>query len=545
MDIKERMKFLHSFIKPQVGNITVAGILEIITIICSVSIPYFLADMISNLEGKHVTIEVLLKNFFIVVMLYCIWDVCNVIIDIRFSIINKTIENNIRSFCYERIFNSKTILVEKESEGEIINKLLKDTERLEKAFFNVFYFIVSIIHIIAIILAMLRISVLATVIISTLFVILILLQKMFSSQLKENYSKYKVSEEYLFKDLKNFIAGFMNIKILGLEKKCISILNQRNIKNLNNYKKLEKISSIYTNLNFFVLSIFRVSSLLVGGIIYITSKAIHIGDIFAIYTYAIQLTTQLKTIVEINITLKDMEISLDRILNFINKFESSDDVIDSNFRIHNISAKGINFKYNQNYIFKNMQFNIEKNDIVAIKGRNGSGKTSLVKLICGFYNVENLFINEIAQDKLSEKQILSRVAYVPQNIYLFPGTIMDNISCFGKKTKEYVYKICKDLNIHEKILSLNDGYNTIINDKNLNLSGGEKQIISIARALLKDSDILVLDEINSALDFKMEENIINNIRKYYKNKIVLIISHKDKILEECNKIIDIDQFKVY
>lgn len=544
MRSKKNLKFLYKFIKPQTPNIIFATVLEFLTILCSVFIPYLLGGMLSSLENSTATVNLLVKRFFIVILLYFIWDLCNILISIRFSVINKTIENNIRTFCYEKLFNSNMVLFEKESEGEIINKLLKDTESLEKAFFNFFYLIVSLVHILVLIVAMLRVNEIATLIVCSLFIFLILLQKIFSHKLKNNYSKYKISEEDLLKDLKNFISGFMNIKILGLEEKCISILNKRNTKNLINYKKLTKTSSIYSNISFFVLSIFRASSVLIGGLIYILDHTIHIGDIFTIYSYAIQLTSQLKIIIEINIILKDIDTSLNRILNFISKFEVDDKEIDLNFKINSICARDINFKYNENYIFKNMKFNVNKNDIIAIKGRNGSGKTSLMKLICGFYHVDNLFLNEIPQNILTEKQILNRVAYVPQNIYLFPDSIINNISCFGKTSKESVYKICKDLNIHEKIISLENGYDTIINDKNLNLSGGEKQIICIARALLKDSDILLLDEINSALDSSMEENIINNIKKYYKDKIVFIISHKDKILEQCNKVINIDDFKV-
>lgn len=535
--------FLFRFIKPQYKSIVLLSLLELVTIVVSVTIPYFLSTTINSLENNFATVSSLLRNFLIIVILYLIWDAINIFSNIKFAVVNKDIQKGLRKFCYEKIFNSSISLVESKSEGEIIQKLLKDTDKLEKAFTNLFYLIVSIIHIIALLIAMLCINKVVTLILLSFFIFIILIQRIFSSRLKNAYLNYKFSEEELMKTFKNFLSGFMNIKIFSLERKCLNILDETCNENLKNHRKINEISSLYSNLNFFIVSIFRISSLIIGDFIYILNKSISIGQIFAIYSYAIQMTTQLRSIIDMDIILKDIETSLGRVESFIAEFESPEIYTDMNEPINKITANNVNFKYKDNYIFKDLSFEFNKNDVVGIIGRNGSGKSSLMKVLCGFYKVDNMLFNATPQSQLNESSILKKISYVPQHIYLFPESIMANISCFGRLSEEDVYKVCKDLNIHNKILSLPEGYDTILDEKNSNLSGGEKQVICIARALLKESDILILDEITSALDTSMEENIIENIKKYYANKIVFIISHKDNIFKQCTHMINIDDYK--
>ena len=116
-------------------------------------------------------------------------------------------------------------------------------------------------------------------------------------------------------------------------------------------------------------------------------------------------------------------------------------------------------------------------------------------------------------------------------------TVLDNLTCFKNMDIEKVYEVCQSIGLHEKIMKLPDGYMTMVDEKNMNLSGGEKQLIAVARALLKEADILILDEINSALDPETENELLKNIQTYFKNKIVFIISHREKIFNMCDQII--------
>jgi ABC-type multidrug transport system fused ATPase/permease subunit len=265
---------------------------------------------------------------------------------------------------------------------------------------------------------------------------------------------------------------------------------------------------------------------------------VNIGQIFTLNTYAIQMTYELRTIIEIDIILRDIKTSFTRIIAFLNEFKMADDgkgtVID---RIERITFKDVSFEYEGKKLFNNLNFDFKKGTVVGIKGQNGSGKTTLTYLICGFYKPKGIFVNGVSNQFISESEMMRHTSYVLQNVHLFPATVLDNLTCFKKMDIEKVYEVCQSIGLHEKIMRLPDGYMTMVNEKNMNLSGGEKQLIAVARALLKEADILILDEINSALDPETENELLKNIQTYFKNKIVFIISHREKIFNMCDQII--------
>jgi ABC-type multidrug transport system fused ATPase/permease subunit len=444
----------------------------------------------------------------------------------------------IRCFCYEKILNANIVMIQGRSEGEIITKVIRDTEKLEKAFSNLFALGMSIARTIALITMLIITNAVLASVIVFLFCIIVLIQKISSKSLKQYYITYKNSEEKLLSDFKNQIAGFFTIKVFSLEDKSLSILKERNEKNLKNHIGTSRKVSIVKNMNFFISSIFTISTVFLGGLLYI-GKRINIGQIFSMYTYSIQLASELRNIIEVDIILKDITSSFKRIIDFSREFDNNNENTDKIEDIDKVEFRNVNFMHGEKVIFSDLNFKASKNQIVGLRGQNGSGKTTLTYLICGFYKPEGVLINDIPIQSFSEKEILKNVSYVLQNTFLFPTSIMDNLTCFGEIDKEKVYEVCKRLGIHEKIMTFSEGYNTIVNEKNLNLSGGEKQLIALARAILKESDILILDEMNSAMDESVEDKIYENIKEFFRNKIVFIISHRQKLFDMCDYIIDL------
>ncbi len=508
-------------------------------------IPNILGNVIHSLEENSAHCIYLLRNFIIVTITYIIWNVSSAISEINFEIVNKSIENDIRFFCYENVLKSNISILQRKSEGEIITKVIRDTEKVEKAFSNLFSLSQAIIHSLSLVVIMFWVNEILAFIVVFLFMAVIVILRISSKSLKSLYKKYKKSEESLLKDLKNHISGIFTIRVFSLENKIVNLLRKRNEENLKNHTTINKKVHIIRNLNFFISSMFRVSTVFIGGLLYMIRK-INIGQIFKIHTYSIHLANLLRRIIETDIILKDIVTSFNRIIEFIDEFKNEkSECVKRLESISKIEFKDVTFQYNDRKLFSELSFYANKNQIIGIKGQNGTGKTTLTYLICGFYKPEGVYINDVSSKYLNEKRILERVSYVLQDTHLFPVTVMENLTCFGNIPEEKVYEICKMLDIHEKILGFSNGYDTMINEKNLNLSGGEKQLLSIARAMLKDSDVLILDEINSALDVKMEGKILNNLKKYFKDKIVFIISHRERVYNLCDFIIDLDDIKSY
>lgn len=532
------IKNFYNFLRKYKDKILIVLVLNIFSIFCSLLIPYILGNVIHSLENKEVTAKLLLNNFLIVFILYIGWDISVGIKDVIFEKVNKSMENDIRAFCHEKVLNSNMSMIQGKSEGEIINKLIRDTEKLEKAFSNLFTLAMSITRIIGLAIMLIVTNGTLSIFILILFVIIIIIQKLCTKSLSQHYSKYKISEERILNNLKSQISGFMTIKVLSLEKKAVEIFEENNNETLEYHIKTSKKVSIVKNINYFISSMFSISVIFIGGLFYLINK-INIGEIFSMYTYSIQLAAELRSVIDMDIILKDIFLSFNRVMDFANKFDYDSNDFQPINEINNIEFKEVDFQYDNKEIFSNLSFDAKKGDVIGLRGKNGSGKTTITYILCGFYKPEGVFINNKSISSFSEKGIVKNISYVLQNTFLFPTTIMNNLTCFGRVEESKVYEVCKKVGIHDKILSFPDGYNTVVNDKNLNLSGGEKQLISLARALLKESDVLILDEINSAVDSSIEDDLFNNIEEFFKDKIVFIISHRENVFNMCNKTIDL------
>jgi ABC-type multidrug transport system fused ATPase/permease subunit len=217
-----------------------------------------------------------------------------------------------------------------------------------------------------------------------------------------------------------------------------------------------------------------------------------------------------------------------------------------NNKIKKISFSNISFSYpkNKNKIFNNINFEIKSFDKVAIVGKTGIGKSSLINLLSGLLEPTSgeILIND---KKNSISIFYSQIAYVSQNVYLADDSIYSNITFSDNQNdKKRVEKILEILDLSDLINSLEKGLNTVIGEKGSKISGGQVQRIGIARALFKNPSILFLDEATSSLDEQTEIKILNNIFKIMKNKIVIFSTHRKSVTKYCNRIIEINKNNV-
>lgn len=194
-------------------------------------------------------------------------------------------------------------------------------------------------------------------------------------------------------------------------------------------------------------------------------------------------------------------------------------------------------------VIKDMSFTIEEGTIVGVVGRSGSGKSTISKLIQRLYIPENgkITIDGIDLSMIDPWQLRRQIGVVLQENFMFNGTVKENISIhMAGASLEQVVKAAKTAGAHDFIMSLPNGYDTIIGEKGVGLSGGQKQRIAIARAILANPKILIFDEATSALDYESESIIQNNLKDICRGRTVIIIAHRLSTLKEANKIMVID-----
>ena len=210
---------------------------------------------------------------------------------------------------------------------------------------------------------------------------------------------------------------------------------------------------------------------------------------------------------------------------------------------YEICFQNVDFGYDERRVLHNVSFTIPEQTTTAIVGPSGSGKTTICNLIARFYDVNNGSVTVGGHDvrEFTCDSLLKNISMVFQNVYLFHDTIRANI-CFGKPdaTEEEMIRAAKKACCHDFIMALPDGYDTVIGEGGGTLSGGEKQRISIARAMLKDAPIIILDEATASLDPENEHLIQSAITELTKGKTIIIIAHRLATIEQADQILVVD-----
>ncbi len=214
-----------------------------------------------------------------------------------------------------------------------------------------------------------------------------------------------------------------------------------------------------------------------------------------------------------------------------------------------IELRNLRFQYpdGKQPVLDGVSFTIEQGEMVGILGRTGSGKSSLVELLLHLYDVEPgmLLFDQVDARSLSMDSLRQAIGYVPQDNFLFSDSITNNIG-FGldKPTQDEIETVAKLADIHDNVIGFKEGYQTILGERGVTVSGGQKQRLSIARALAKQPAILILDDSVSAVDTKTEESIITNLKRIRKGQTTIMVAHRISTVKKLDKIVLLDQGKL-
>lgn len=310
-----------------------------------------------------------------------------------------------------------------------------------------------------------------------------------------------------------------------------------------------KVDSGYVFLRTIVVYAFT-AVLIVLSIYFVKFDVIKVSSLIAIFMYKDRLFTSILYLAWTERQLKEFALSAERIFEVIDhsKFKLEHY---GNKRVNKLSGKiefkNVYFKYEKDSVLKGVSFNIEPKDTVAIVGKSGSGKTTIVNLISKIYEVDkgSILLDGNNINDLDKYSIRNNISVISQKPYLFNMTIKENLLLVSPNaSQKQIENVCKICELHDYIMNLPKKYNTLVGEGGVTLSGGECQRVAIARALLMKTNIILFDEATSALDNETQENIqkaINNISSEY---TMIIIAHRLSTIKNCNKIIVIDDGKV-
>ena len=291
-----------------------------------------------------------------------------------------------------------------------------------------------------------------------------------------------------------------------------------------------------------------------GAIIYVATIEIQSGNIttesFASFCTALfMIYTPLKRLINLWGGMQSAIVASDRIFEILDK---KPHITDGNLElkkpIDSIEVRSVEFSYGEEaHALKGVNLTFRRNQITALVGKSGSGKSTLINLILRLYEVQNgeILINGENIKNFTQKSLRENIAIVTQRIFIFNDTIAHNVAYGLEINEAKVIDSLKKAQMDEYVASLPQGIHTILDEFGTNLSGGQRQRIAIARAMYKNPDILILDEVTSALDSQTEDLIKEAINAVRKDKIIILIAHRPSTIELANNVIEMREGKIF
>ena len=369
--------------------------------------------------------------------------------------------------------------------------------------------------------------------------LMFLVKKFSQNIMKKNFQIYFNQESKMQEELMEYVKNISVIKAFAKEE----VISDRTLKTAKEYINWVKKSMGAVTVPMGLINIFMeigVVIVMISGSFFLSKGEITLPRFIlsiilsSIFTSSINKTATLQ---HFSIVFKEAIKSIGKILTIALPIEKKDDELQSG----NIEFKNVNFEYIQgSFKLQNINLLIEKNTLNAFVGPSGCGKSTIANLIMGFWDIENGQINISGKNisEYSEQSISKLIGSVQQEAILFNISIFENIA-IGKEnaTKEEVIEAAKKARCHDFIEALPNKYDTKVGEMGVKLSGGEKQRISIARMILKNASILILDEAMAAVDSENEKLIEEAINDLSKNKTVITIAHHLNTIKNSNQII--------
>ena len=316
--------------------------------------------------------------------------------------------------------------------------------------------------------------------------------------------------------------------------------------------KTTKIKAKVSPINEVITTFMVLLVVLYGGYQILVTKKITSGDLISFVTALGLMHQPLKRLISKNNDLQDSLPSADRVVEIFDEKIETDvfgEAVKFDEKIQNIKFENVNYKYDDSneYVLKNVNLNVKAGEIVAFVGKSGSGKTTLVNLLARFFNTDegSVTVNGVNIKNIPLKIYRNKFAIVPQETFLFGGTIKENIS-FGKEvTDEEIITAAKMANAYNFIQEdLPNKFETEVGERGALLSGGQKQRIAIARALIKNPEIMILDEATSALDSESEKLVQDALDSLMEGRTTFVIAHRLSTIVRADKIVVMDNGEI-
>lgn len=458
---------------------------------------------------------------------------------------------DIKADMIKAVIYFKTCIFDKTKIGEFVSKFHSDViaivdfivDYIPTIFIEIFKIIIIGIVISSVDYKLMLMLLLGAIIVTSIFI-------RFGKKIRKKYIEFRKIADIYFSNMYETMTNIREIKNLGIRDICINksigIFDDIR-KGENEYENLCLLSELVTTIidNIVIIIVMFWSSYLVF------SSSMSVDKFIIFFSYSAQFSSSLKVIASLNSKIQASSVSFKRVYEIIFDSEKIENLSRCTNKINNIEKiemKKVSFSYSENIkVLDKISMSFNENGLVAIVGPSGNGKSTILHILNRLYDTYDgeVLFNNINLKSISEESLRCNITRVFQEPLMFNISIFDNFKIIKRDiTKEEIIKYCKKAYIHDFIISLPEGYDTIINENSSNISIGQKQRLAIARALASGAKVLLFDEITSSLDNEAQEYINKTINEIKRNHIIVVVSHKISNITNANKIYVVNKGKI-
>ncbi|MBU8880430.1 ABC transporter ATP-binding protein/permease [Bacillus sp. FJAT-29790] len=559
-NFKGTFRRLIAYLKPQRNQLIAVFFAAIMSTIFMIAGPKIMGNAITELfegayskfkgvPGAEINFDKIGQILLVLAGLYIISSLFSYIQQyIMSSVAQKTVYH-LREDVNEKLARLPLKYYDSRPNGETLSRVTNDIDTIGSTLQqSVTQFITSIVTIVGIIIMMLTISPILTLIAIISLPLSIFVIRPILKRSQKHFANQQRTLGQLNGHIEEMYTGHQVVKAFGHEKKAVAQFDKVNEELYEAGRKAQFISGMIMPMMFFIGNLSYVLISVVGGIL-VTQRSISIGDIQAFITYSRQFTQPITQTANIANIIQSTVAAAERVFELLDEEEEIKEVTSASLK----QAKGavtfehVDFGYGENLLIEDMNIEVQSGQTVAIVGPTGAGKTTLINLLMRFYELNGgtIKIDGLDTRSMSREDLRATFGIVLQDTWLFNGTIKDNLA-YGKEgaTDEEIFAAAKTARAHQFIRTLPEGYNTILNEEASNISQGQKQLLTIARAVLADPPIMILDEATSSVDTRTEVLIQQAMKRLMKGRTSFVIAHRLSTIRDADLILVMDQGKV-
>jgi ATP-binding cassette subfamily B protein len=555
----KELQQLNHYLKKYGGRLLLGLIITIIATVFKLIVPKKIGDIINIIEnyinGSAADLSVVKQELFISILIILgtalLAGFFTFLMRQTFIVVSRNIEFDLKNEIFKQYERLSLGFYKQHRTGDLMNRISEDVSKVRMYTGPALMYSVTNITLLVVTLSYMFYSAptLTLYAIAPLPFLSVAIYKLSAAIHKRS----TIVQQYLSK-LTSFtqesFSGISVIKAYGIEPRIIKGFDILSEGSKDKNIDLAKVQALFFPLMMLLIGLSNILVIYIGGKQFINGEIKHLGTIVEFLMYVNMLTWPVAVIGWVTSMVQQAEASQKRINEFLNEKPAIENYVESKTSINGvIEFNNISFTYSDTNItaLKNISFKINPGETLAILGNTGSGKSTILELIGRLYDVANgqLKINNTNIKDLNISSLRGSIGYVPQDAFLFSDSILNNIK-FGKEnaSNEEVFEAAKKASVHKNIIGFSKGYETILGERGITLSGGQKQRVSIARAIIKDPQILLLDDCLSAVDTETEERILNNIDTLLKNKTTIIVSHRISSAKNSDKIIVLEEGEI-